>query len=223
MTTDQGRHLYATRRGHATPRGTRAPFHPADLPRFALLMTAAILAQGRRTVANLLRSLAAFAPGLRTDYQRLLSRAPWSGLGCSLAGYILRHLCPADPVVLVGNDTVDGHPGRKVYGKARDRDPVRSSRSYTAWKYGHRWVVLAVLVRFPFAARPWALPVLVDLYRSEEDDRARGRPHRTPAQRMCRLLRVVLLRFPARRFVFVGDSGYGTHEVARSSPVTGPA
>ena len=72
-----------------------------------------------------------------------------------------------------------------------------------------------MLVRFPFATRPWALPVLVDLYRSEEDDRARRRPHRTPAQLMCQLLRVMLLWFPDRRFVFVGDAGYGTHEVAR--------
>ena len=96
---------------------------------------------------------------------------------------------PTGPVTLVGDDTVDGHPGRQVYGKARHRDPVRSSHAYTAWRYGHRWVVLAVLVRFPFAARPWALPVLVDLYRSEEDDRRRRRPHRTPAQLMCRLLR----------------------------------
>lgn len=70
--------------------------------------------------------------------------------------------------------------GRHVYGKARHRDPVRSSHAFTAWKYGHKWVVLAVLVRFPFVARPWALPMLVGLYRSEEDDR-RGRPYRTPA------------------------------------------
>jgi hypothetical protein len=32
---------------------------------------------------------------------------------------------------------------------------------------------------------------------------------------MCRLLRLVLIRFPGRAFVFVGDSGYGTHAVAR--------
>ena len=75
--------------------------------------------------------------------------------------------------------------------------------------------MLAALVRFPFATRPWALPVLVDLYRSAEDDRERGRPHRTPAQLMCRLRRLVLLRFPGRRFVFAGDASYGTREVAR--------
>lgn len=185
--------------------------------RFAVLVTAAILTQGRRTVADLLRTLGSLAPGHRTDYQRALSRAPRSGprLGCALAGFILNHLVPDGPVLLVGDDTVDGHPGRHVDGKARHRDPIRSSHAFTAWKYGHKWVVPAVLVRFPFAARPRALPVLVDLYRSEEDDRRRGRPHRTPAQLTCRLLRLSLIRFPGRRFAFVGDSGYGTHEVAR--------
>ena len=185
--------------------------------RFVALLLAAVLTTGRRTVANLLRTLAGLAPGHRTDYQRVLSRAPWSALelGCARAGLILLHLIPGGTVVLVGDDTVDGHPGKKVYGKARHRDPVRSTHSLTAWRYGHKWVVLAVLVRLPGATRPWALPVLVDLYRSEEDDRRRKRPHRTPAQLMCRLLRLLLLRFPGRRFVFVGDAGYGTHEVAR--------
>ena len=185
--------------------------------RFATLLAAAVLTTGRRTVANLLRTLGPLAPGHRTAYQRVLSRAPWSGidLGCALAAFTLRHLLPDGPVVLVGDDTVDGHKGKRVYGKARHRDPVRSTKSYTAWRYGHKWVVLAVLVRLPFANRPWALPILVDLYRCPADDKARGRPHRTPAQLMCRLLRLALIRFPGRRFVFVGDGGYGTHEVAR--------
>jgi hypothetical protein len=190
--------------------------HPT-FDRFATLMAAAVLTPGRRTVANLLRALGPLAGGHRTSYQRVLSSASWSGLrlGLALTRFLLHHLLPADPVVLVGDDTVDGHKGKNVYGKARHRDPVRSTKSYTAWRYGHRWVVLAVLVRLPFATRPWALPVLVDLYHSEADDRRRKRPHRTPARLMCRLLRLLLLRFPGRRFVFVGDSGYGTHEVAR--------
>jgi hypothetical protein len=75
--------------------------------------------------------------------------------------------------------------------------------------------VIAVLVRFPFAARPWALPVLVALYRSEADDSREGHRHRTPAQHAIRLLRLMLHWFPGRRFVFVGDSAYGTHEMAR--------
>ena len=185
--------------------------------RFLLLMAAAVLTTGRRTVANLLRTAGPLARGHKTSYQRVLSAAAWSGvrLGGALCGFILRHLVRDGVVTLVGDDTVESHPGRKVYGKARHRDPVRSSHAYTAWRYGHKWVVLAVLVRFPFAVRPWALPVLVDLYRSAEENRRRHRPHRTPAQLLCRLLRLVLLRFPGRRFVIVGDAGYGTHEVAR--------
>lgn len=201
------------------------PLHDALAPaftrptfrRFLILAGSAILTVGRRTVANLLRTAAPLAAGHPTTYQRVLSSASWSAmqLACGLTRLVLT-LVPADrPVPLVGDDTVESHPGRKVYGKARHRDPVRSSHGYTAWRYGHKWVVLAVLVRFPWATRPWALPVLVDLYRSEEEDRARRRRHRTPARIMATLLRVMLLWFPDRSFIFVGDAGYGTHELTR--------
>lgn len=185
--------------------------------RFVTLLAAALLTTGRRTVANLLRTLGDLAPGHVTSYQRVLSAARSSGLelGCALARLLLDRFVPAGPVHLVGDDTVDGHPGRRVYGKGRHRDPVRSSHAYTAWRYGHRWVVIAVLVRLPFATRPWALPVFADLYRPPDVSRAEGRRHHTPARLACRLLRLLLVRFPDRTFVFVGDSSYGTHEVAR--------
>ncbi len=192
-------------------------FTRPTLARFVTLAAAAIPTTGRRTAANVLRTAGGLAPGHDSSYRRVLSDARWSGLevGCALARFLLDLLVPDGPVYLVGDDTVDGHPGPKVYGKGRHRDPVRSSHAYTAWRYGHKWVVLAVLVRLPFANRPWALPVLVDLYLPPDVSEAEGRRHRTPAQRMCRLLRVLLARFPDRAFVFAGDSGYGTHEVAR--------
>jgi DDE superfamily endonuclease len=192
-------------------------FSAPTFQRFTLLALAALLTTGRRTVANLLRTLRGLAPGHPTSYQRVLSSARWSGLrlACGLCRLVLRLLPDDGPVLLVGDDTVDGHKGKRVWGKARHRDPVRSTHAYTAWRYGHRWVVLAILVHLPFARRPWALPVLADLYRSEDDNRRRGRPHRTPAQLLCRLVAVLLRWFPERRFVLVGDSGYGTHEVAR--------
>ena len=191
---------------------TQPTFH-----RFVTFFGSTILTTGRRTVANILRTAAPLARGHVTTYQRVLSAAEWSGLqlACRLCRLVLALTPPDRTVMLVGDVTVDGHPGRKVYGKARHRDPVRSSHGYTAWRYGHKWVVLAVLVRFPWANRPWALPVLVDLYRCVGDDKGRGRPHRTPARIMMTLLRVMLRWSPDRRFVFVGDSGFGTHEMAR--------
>ena len=129
-------------------------FTAPTLDRFTALMAAAVLTPGRRTVANLLRVLGPMAVGHPTTYQRVFSAASWSGLllGTLLARFVLRHLVPDDPAVLIGDDTVDGHTGKHVYGKARHRDPVRSSHAYTAWRYGHKWVVLAVLVRLPFAS-----------------------------------------------------------------------
>jgi len=185
--------------------------------RFLVLLGAAILTTGRRTIANLLRTAGSLAPGHVSSYRRVFSRAPWSmmRLACALARHLVTLLPEDGPIVLAGDDTVVAHPGPHVYGKARHRDPVRSSHAFTAWRYGHKWVVLAVLVRFPFANRPWALPMLVALYRSEEDDSIERHRHRTPAQHMIRLLRLMLRWFPHRRFLFVGDSAYGTHEVAR--------
>lgn len=188
----------------------------ATFLRAKLLGVAAILTTGRRTVSNLLRTVAGLTQGDPSSYHRVLSLAQWSGLTLAslLARFILRHFGPQGRVRLVGDDTVTEHPGRKVHGKARHRDPVRSSHSYTAWRWGHKWVVLAVLVRFPFASRPWALPVLVALYRSPQDNHKRGRPHRTPAQLLQLLLRLLLRWFPDRQFLFAGDQNYGSHEMA---------
>ena len=117
-----------------------------------------------------------------------------------LADLILRHWVPEGSVALAGDDTVNEHHGAHVYGKGRHRDPVRSTHSYTAYRWGHQWVVLAILVRFPFANRPWALPVLVALYRSREWNQQHRRRHRTPAQVLRRLVAVLLHWFPHRHF-----------------------
>ena len=190
--------------------------NPPTFLRLQLLAVAAVLTTGRRTVSNLLRTLGHLAQGAPSSYHRVLSEARWSGLRLAalLTRFLLRRCWPTGTVTLAGDDTVTEHPGRKVYGKARHRDPVRSSHSYTAWRWGHKWVVLAVLVRLPFAPRPWALPVLVGLYRSQTDNRKRGRPHRTPAQLMQLLLRLLLRWSPDRSFRFAGDGGYGSHEMA---------
>jgi hypothetical protein len=192
----------------------------ATFARARLLGVAAVLTTGRRTISNLLRTVAGLTDGDPSSYHRVLSLAQWSGLSLAslLARFLLRHFWPEGRVRLVGDDTVTEHPGRKVHGKARHRDPVRSSHSYTAWRWGHKWVVLAVLVRFPFASRPWALPVLVALYRSPEDNRQRGRPHRTPAQLLRLLLRLLARWFPDREFSLAGDQNYGSHAMAALAP-----
>jgi hypothetical protein len=185
--------------------------------RFTILLFGAILTTGRRTVSNLLRTVQALAPGHPSSYHRVFSRRRWSlwPLGRGLAGFILRHWVPEGPVAICGDDTVDEHRGKRVYGKACHRDAVRSTHSFTAYRWGHKWVVLAILVRFPFTRRLWALPVLVALYRSKEWNQRHKRRHKTPSELMRQLLAVLIHWFPQRKFVFAGDGGYGTHPLAR--------
>jgi hypothetical protein len=197
------------------------PFAPAftrpTLVRFTFLLFAAILTRGQRTVSNVLRTLGRAVPGHPSSYHRVFSRRRWrSGkLARGLATFLLDRWLPQGAVPLAGDDTVDEHRGKKVYGKACHRDAVRSTHSYTAYRWGHKWVVLAILVQFPFARRPWALPVLVALYRSPEWNASHQRRHKTPAELMRQLLALLLHWFPRRKFVFAGDGSFATHPLAR--------
>jgi hypothetical protein len=185
--------------------------------RFVVLALATILTVGGRTVCNLLRTLGALAPGHPSSYHRVFSQRRWSSwrLARGLAGWVFDHLVPPGRIFLAGDDTVTEHPGDKVFGKGCHRDPVRSTHSFTAFRWGHKWVVLAVLVRFPFTRRLWALPLLVALYRSPQDNQQAGRRHKTPARLLRQLCCVLLHWFPQRRFVLSGDDNYGSHEMAR--------
>ena len=102
-------------------------FTRPTLARFVVLLPAAIPATGRRTVTNLLPTVSAPAPGHPSSYHRVFSKRRWSSwrLARALAGFILRRWVPQGPVRLCGDDTVDGHRGKKVYGKACHRDAVR--------------------------------------------------------------------------------------------------
>jgi hypothetical protein len=185
--------------------------------RFFTLMLGAILATGRRTITNLLRAVGGLAPGHPSSYHRVFSRRRWSvwTLAHGLADFLLRRWIPEGSVPLVGDDTVDEHRGAKVYGKGCHRDPVRSTHSYIAYRWGHKWVVLSILVHFPFAKRPWALPVLVALYRTPEWDQQHGRPrHKTPARLLQQLVKVLLHWFRHRHFTLAADGAYGSHAMA---------
>ena len=196
-------------------------FHPAfstpTYHRFLVLWLGAIMTTGRQTSTNLLRTVRHHANGHVSSYHRVFSMRRWSTweLARLLLAFLLHYVVPPGPVLLAGDDTVAERPGPHVFGKARHRDGVRSTHSYTAYRWGHQWVVLSVLVKFPFAIRPWALPVLVAFYRGPEWAQVQGTRHKTPAH-LARLLLARGVRWsPARRFIFVGETGYGTSETAR--------
>jgi hypothetical protein len=191
-------------------------FTEPTFKRVVPLIVAAILTRGRHTVTGMLRTVGLLASGHWSDYHRVFSRASWSlwPLGHVLARAILACTDPEAPVLLAVDDTTAGHRGAKVYGKGCHHDAVRSSHSHVVWRWGHKWVVLAVSVKFPFTTRRWALPVLVALYRPPKLDEAEGRRHKTPLHLARQLTATMIHWFPDRRFILVGDGGYASHELA---------
>lgn len=184
--------------------------------RVVVLSFAAILTTGRRTISNVLRTVQSLAPGSASTYHRVLSRrrwAPWR-LARALATLVLRTCVPRGVVACCGDDTVDEHRGKNVYGKGCHRDAVRSTHTHTAFRWGHKWVVLCILVKMPISPRPWALPVLVALYHPKEWNKKHKRRHKTPAELMRQLLAVLIRWFPDRKFHFAGDGSFGTHNLA---------
>jgi hypothetical protein len=186
--------------------------------RAMLLLVGLVLTQGRRTITRTLWTTRLLWKGCGhfSDYHRVLCRARWSlwPLGKVLAAMVLELVPENQRVVCSVDDTATQHRGENVYGKGRHRDAARSTRTFKAWVWGHRWVVLAIHVKFPFASRAWALPVLVALYRTKKVNQQEKRRHK-PAIALARPLIAALLHwFPQRRFILLGDGGYASHGLA---------
>lgn len=100
-----------------------------------------------------------------SSYPRGFSPRRWSawGLARTRITCLLDHVVPPGPVLLAGDDTLTEHPGPHVFGKGRQRAGVRPYHGESADRWGHQWVVLSVLGKFPCATRPWALPLLAAL------------------------------------------------------------
>lgn len=192
-------------------------FTARTFQRFVLLVVGAILSPRRRTVTAVLQTVGPLARGHWSDFHRVLCRAAWSlwPLGRVLAALILELVPPDQAVVVPVDDTAVQHKGKKVWGKGRHHDALRSTHRHLVWLWGHKWVTLAIHVQLPFAARPWALPVLAALYRPEEQNRSEGRRHKTPIRLAMQLIALLVHWFPERKFILVGDGGYASHELAR--------
>lgn len=181
-----------------------------------VLMIGAILTRGPHTITGILRTIQPLARSHFSTYHRVLSRAAWSSwvLQFALARLVIE-LVPIGMVIkLLIDETVAEHRGPKVYGKGCHRDGVRSSRNHTAFRWGHKWVVLAIAIQFPFTRRVWALPIMAVLYLPRKACQAQSRPYKPPTVLARQMLAKLIHAFPERKFMLVGDGGYAAVELA---------
>lgn len=191
-------------------------FTEPTFQRWLRLCVGAIVAIGPRTVTNIIWSARSIMPGHFSSYHRVFSRARWLlwPLGRVLCQAVAAWVDEDEPIVVAIDDTTAEHRGPKVYGRGCHRDATRSSHRITSFRWGHRWVIAAINVKFTWAARPWALPVACALYRPREVAAKEGRPFKTPPQ-LARQLMIVLMRWlPGRRIIVVADGGFAKHDIA---------
>jgi hypothetical protein len=113
-------------------------------------------------------------------FHRFFSRGSWSpdDLGALLFEKLLAWLPKETPIQVVIDDTLAPKKGLHVFGIGSHVDAVRSTKRFRVFCFGHALVVASIVVRVPFSARPWALPVLFRLYRNKRTARVSTHPIR---------------------------------------------
>jgi len=194
----------------------RGAFTRPTLPRFLLLMCALIVTMGRRTVSHALVLIQPLLHGHWSNYHRIYSAARYSmwELASALTRQVIGLLPQGVVIELVADDTVDGKDGDHVWAKGIHRDSTRSSRKVDQVKFGHKWLVLCVLVRLSGIDRPWALPVLCGMCISPKVAGQIGARQKTASDLTRQLLIVLMRQFPDRKFILLGDYQVITHKTA---------
>ncbi|MGH2843636.1 MAG: IS701 family transposase [Solirubrobacteraceae bacterium] len=149
-------------------------------------------------------------------------------LGLLLLDFLIARLVPAgEPIVLAVDDTLFKRRGKQVWGAAWQYDGSLQKAAGSQKGYGNNFVVMTLVVRLPFLARPVSLPVLSRLWRPEPKPKDAGRgqrqsPKKRPQNpdypskpRLARqLLNLVIARYPDRQIELTGDSAYATKALA---------
>ena len=97
--------------------------------------------------------------------------------------------------------------------------PLLSTRKTAIMNWGHSWVIVGVLLRFPFRQdRVFCLPVLFRLYLNRDAAIRARRVYRTRPELAVEMLHVLCQHGKSRHFHVVADTLYGGKSVLRNLP-----
>ena len=173
-----------------------------------LLFTGSVACRGGRTVCGCLRALGMHGETAFANYHHLLSRSKIDMLhGVKILIEMILPLT-GPSVILVVDEHLERRRGEKIKAKAMYRDPVASSRKWLVKCTGLKWVILAILVTFPWSKRPFALPVFCVLRTPEDHPRNTKRSMRSGTKILCQMLMVIRRWFPNLTLTLLGDGDY---------------
>ena len=173
----------------------------------------------RRTVTGMILAADAVGSKHHSACHRLFAAARWSLDELGLAVFDLIEPWLGDVIPLAIDDALARKRGLKIFGVGMHHDPLLSSRKTAVMNWGHNWVILGVIVTFPFCTRRYfRLPILFRLYVSKKTIAKRGGRHRTRPELAVAMLQVLCRHRKDRRFHAIGDSAYGGKSVLGHLP-----
>ncbi len=174
----------------------------------------------RHTVTGVILAADAVGTKHHSSFHRLFAKAEWCLDELGLAVFMLiEPWLRDDTIMLALDDTLARKRGLKVFGVGMHHDPMISTRKVARVNWGHSWVVLSVIVRFPFCAdRSFALPILFRLYINKQTVAKKGGWYRTRPELAVDMLYVLCRAYENRRFHVVADSTYGGQSVLGELP-----
>jgi len=186
---------------------------------FVTVLTGWVFAR-RRTVTGMLLAADAVGTKHHSAYHRVFAAARWSldKLGLAIFELIVPWLSKGQ-IMLAVDDTLARKRGLKVYGVGMHHDPLISTRKVALTNWGHSWVVLGVIVRFPFCTdRCFCLPILFRLYVNTKTATKKRLRYRTRPELAVEMLNLLCKAHKNRRFHVVADSAYGGKSVYLNLP-----
>jgi hypothetical protein len=188
----------------------RSCFTAPTFVTFVTLVSGWVARPQARTVTGMLIGAGASRLWHHSRAHRFFSRAVWSldRVSMVLFAVILQKILPPDAAVLIAvDDTLLTRSGRRVAGAGWHHDgslKTQGTRS-TRVRWGHCWVVAAVVVELPGLDRPVSLPVAFALWVSTPGSTA---PEQSKQVLACRLVTMITQACPGRQVHLVADCWY---------------
>ena len=193
----------------------RPCFTAPSFATFTALLAGMIAQPGRRTITGMLIGAGVSAVWHHSRAYWFFTCARWcpDALGLAVLRLIVdRLIAPDDPLTVAVDDTLFHRSGRKVAAAGWHHDGAAKTKGSRASKvaWGNNWVIAAVVVRLPFCARPFALPVGFALW-------TKGGP--TKQVIACRLVTAIAAACPGRQVHVVADAWYAGADGAAGAAV----
>ena len=175
------------------------------------MIIGAIITKNKRTVTSCLRAMGLSQVKRFEKFHRVLNRDKWNMFASvKVLVSLLLKLIPENcgHIFIAIDETIERRSGKNIKQKGCYRDACRSSDSLVIKCFGLKWLCAAMLIKFPWSKREWALPFMTLLCNSKKYDEENNKKHKTSIDKAMSLVSIFVKLFKNRKLILLGDGGF---------------